>query len=93
MAARFTTMAGHLRQSLTNWTNSSPAAHAEYAGEHALQLQHYHVDQLLVALEHVTPRDVCALARRLVGGALHVDGLVYGNATEQEATGGCLCCT
>src|SRR5690242_7186458 len=84
-------MAGRLRQSLTNWTNGGPAAHAEYAAEHALQLQHFHVEQLLAALEQVDIGDVVGMARRLVGGPLHVDGLVYGNATEHEAAGGCFC--
>jgi hypothetical protein len=50
---------------------------------------HYPAEQLLALVEagEVGPADVVDMARRLTRGGLVVEGLVYGNASAQEASG------
>ncbi len=89
MAESFAVVSGRMRQALTNWRHNTPAQHAEYAAEHALQLRHVSTSRLLEVLEagRVTPANVAALAARMAGRLLRCEGLVYGNAGREEALG------
>jgi hypothetical protein len=69
VSERFPTMAGRLRQTLTNWRNNNPGQHAEYAAEHALSTNHHHAEDLLAALARTGPGDVLRMAARLRGAA------------------------
>lgn len=86
---RFASQAGKMRQALTHWRHNNPGQHAEYFAEHLLLETHYPTEALLAVLEAevVGPADVLALAARLRGQGLAVEGLVYGNASEGEALG------
>ncbi|GAA6026838.1 hypothetical protein JCM8097_005898 [Rhodosporidiobolus ruineniae] len=81
---RFEIIREQLRRAYTNFRLEQPYQHAGFDGSHLFQALSYTFEDKLVALSQVTPSNLEAHVREMLG-RMHVEVLVHGNFTEDEA--------